>query len=178
MKKIKALFFIISVYSLFTISGCDGCEGDGCNPPDPFDKKRGEELSRTWILKVGEGKRDNVSIGEWEGLTVAFTYDTEKKQGTYTTERPQSSLVISDRDKIWKAGGTFVFSNPETSEGVNTIYRDGDTTTPVSLSYSDGQIPELAISFTVRGTSNINAHENLRTTSVTGKWNFVFVPKQ
>lgn len=172
MKHFKNTLTALAFVSLVAVMSCDPGGGE---PTPPVAQESGEVLAaNSWAPTTGGITNENTPRDEWEGFQVSFTVDPddEYRSGRYTAGPIPGE---DDAALVWKTSGTWAFAeNADGTPDLSTIIRDGDLTTPVSVTISGDRDTEnnitggnLRMEFTV-------IDPNGRTEGFFGVWVFNF----
>lgn len=169
MKILKNTLALLALSSLLAVMSC----GPEPTPEPPEGQVTAEALAAgSWTPTTGGITNENTPRDEWEGFSASFTANSEFTGGNYTAGPIPSE---EDATLVWQSSGTWAFAeNSDGSLDLGTIYRDGDTNVPVSVTVStdedaDGNVTggNLRLEFTIEDP-------NARTEGFYGLWVFNF----
>jgi hypothetical protein len=126
----------LSAIAFISLVGVMSCNPDPDEPAPPIAKEAGEVLAAgTWAPTTGGITNENTPRDEWEGFQVTFTVNEDDfASGRYTAGPLPTE---DDAALVWKTSGEWAFAvNSDGTPDLNTIIRDGDTSTPVSVTIS------------------------------------------
>ncbi len=172
MNYLKGLSAFALLLALCIFMGCQNNSGGDDKEPDFPGQAKAEELSvGTWGTTPGGVSVSGTPRDEWDGFSVSFTVNSENFEGgSY-----QATGIPSDdgADLVWRSSGTWAFEKNGETLNLNTIYRDGDTSTPVSLNVDVDETSGegvLSLSFSVPEQTSFAE----RVAGFNGNWVFTF----